>query len=150
MNNIPYTLEYTKIKHSTKPEGQPFALHDLLSFIQKFDNKRDIIFIDTFIATPETRDSGEAELLLSDFISQFEDSGEFILLVSSMSKKQFPIEPTREEMNIYLEDMDEFLLRNNFINVNDLIGNYETKTAYLYNNNAYEILNTLLRLSDMY
>ena len=89
--------------------------------------------IDIYVA-PEYRYKGVGKYLLQEVIRQNQDA--VILVAGGVSSKEYPEEPSEQDMIKIIDELEPFYLKNGFINVNDKLGGYQFKRAYMYADNS--------------
>ena len=83
---------------------------------------------------PRLRNKGIGSSFIQEICRLNQDS--VILLASGATSMEYPEEPSDEEIKKIIEDLEPFYLKNGFVNVNDKIGNYQMKRAYMYSGNT--------------
>lgn len=108
----------------------PFWVNDLIGLGYKGERINEI---DSIWVPLEERNKGLGSSLIQDYVKNI-PSNEFIIVLAGSNCLEYPEEPCYEEIQKILVNLDRFYTQNNFIDVNDIIGSYETMRVYLYQN----------------
>jgi len=107
-----------------------FAQKDLFRFMREIGMKNDILYIHHFEIEKEHRNKGLGSEFLKLFCEQFKYN--FALFLTAGIPVDDEEELTDEEVKARLLRLERFYTNVGFVNVNEKIGEYESKISFLY------------------
>ena len=123
-------------------EGTSFMDDD---FREVFPDIKFVTLTDIYV-NKDYRRRGLGSLLIRYFTDKFQDYA--ILTAAGASCAEYEDEPSDIEKYIIVEKLKPFYIKNNFIDINLYIAEYETKCAYMYLNKiGEECFNKLVETS---
>jgi len=120
-----YVLKFHNAKTNSEESFVCDDINGLMPDLKEF------LSIDSIIVDEDCRNKGIGSKVLIEICESNNDR--LIILVSEPLVFKYPGEPIDEEYTEILNRLDRFIIKNNFITINDYVG-YEYKKAYVYNN----------------
>lgn len=120
-----------------------FDVNDVIDIMQNMDIDSSIINITT-LATNETMymDVEDSYEKIKDIVDENKEI--VVLLTVDMEEIISDESVCMGEKHMLLDDIDDYLLGENFINVNKTIGQYQTKEVYIFDNKVgRQIIDTI-------
>lgn len=110
----------------------PIYILELMNFISKYNINANVLDITEIYVDPRHRCKGYGTLMINQICTKF--SNHIIVLLSGALDKEYDSEPDDNEMIEIKNRLSKFYTHRNFVSVNDMIGYYQFKEVFIYNN----------------
>lgn len=124
------------LKEKADSKYVSFFLKDVWNHISATDNIPDILYITKIFTPYPKRNKGYGSNAIQDLIETH--SGKLTVLMAGALECEYAQEPSKKQYAVLFAKLEKFYLKNNFININEWIGQYENHVCYAYNNEAYQ------------
>lgn len=115
------------------PQMYTFDIIDLIDYSEDVNLNNEIKYISKIMLAKSIRNKGIGTKILSDLCKSVGDD-KFLMVTAGALIEEYDVEPTNEEYKVILKKLDKFFTNVGFIDVNNLVGEYECKCTYLYGN----------------
>lgn len=114
----------------------PFSVSDVMVKMYQIGEIKPVLWIKDFVCPVEKRRTANSYERLSRLLYRFA-KGNVVIFNSMALIRDFKTEPSVEEITNFLDKEETLISRVNFVNVNNLVGDYECFTRpYLYKNST--------------
>lgn len=124
--------EYGGFKEILQLEVSPYAVKDLGEQLRRLNWSTPVICIEEIFVDKMLRGKGYGSGLIKYVCENY--YSHLILVEAGALKKEYKEEPSQQEIHDIVENLGDWYEKLGFINVNHLLGQYQTRIAYLYYN----------------
>ena len=131
-------------------EWMEFSLVDIKELLKSMNmDNLTLVSLDSLFVERHCRHRGIGTSELKTFCDMYKEA--VINVTAGVSTMEYPEEPAGERFKEILEKVCNFYDKNNFVDVNHYIGQYENKRTYVYANKyGKRIINEVERLQNIF